>query len=262
MKNVITSMLSFIFISLAFTAQAASVAFNPSEVELKILNGETAYTDLAVQGFSRTPYSLNFKVGSVLENSNIPLVWLSPVNISLFSRAGGTSATQLNLKVSVPPEAEAGIYTGMIVPENIRSSENISSRGVILSIEVSKAQTACTGPPVFTDVEIGPQNFWAPSNREVELEMSGILPSSPGCEIAAGYLIDSNDGTLEGDIILDMDGGFTEKIKINVSKKGQDKDGRIYNGTLFASDSEGNQANFDFFITVDHDRGQKVGLTQ
>jgi hypothetical protein len=41
----------------------------------------------------------------------------------------------------------------MLVPEDMRSSEPITSPGVIISIEVIEPQTACSGLPVFSDVE-------------------------------------------------------------------------------------------------------------
>jgi hypothetical protein len=262
MKNVWIVFLTLGCIGLTLSAQAATVTFNPSVAEFKVAVGETASTGFMAQGFSRLPYSLNFRVGSRLENSNVPPGWLHPVNLNLSSRIGGPSSSPLDLKVSVPGEAKAGIYTGMLVPEDMRSSEPITSPGVIISIEVIEPQKACSGLPVFSDVEISPQNAWAPTESEIEIVLSGIVSGVSGCEITAGYTLESNSGISSGNITLGADGHFAEKVKINVSKNGREKYGRIYNGSLFATYNEGVQADFDFFITVEHDKGNKVSSNQ
>ena len=137
MKKSLILLLSCIVIGLSFNVQAANVTFNPREVKLKIAPGETGRTAIKVKGFSSSAYSLNFLVGSKLANGNIPSGWLTAAYLWLDSNTEGASSATMDLVVSVPPDAKPGNYSGLLLPDDMRSSESITSPGVIISIEVS-----------------------------------------------------------------------------------------------------------------------------
>jgi hypothetical protein len=137
MKRIVVVVLSVLVVGLALNVQAADVTFDPNTVALKIAPGETGRTAITVHGFSIRAYSLNFLVGSRLENGNIPRGWLTSSYIWLDSAQEGTSSRVMNLVVTVPPDAAPGTYTGLLVPDNMRCSESINSPGVTVSIEVS-----------------------------------------------------------------------------------------------------------------------------
>ena len=136
MKKSFPFLLAAIFLGLALHAQAASVIFEPRELTLKIAPGETGRRAITVHGFSNTAYSLNFLVGSRLQNGNLPRSWLTAAYLWLDAKAESASTCTMDLVVSVPPDAKPGTYTGHLVPDDMRSSESISSKGVIISIEV------------------------------------------------------------------------------------------------------------------------------
>ena len=259
MKKRLIVLLSSILVGLTVNVQAASVSFDPGSVEFQVAPGQTDKANLRVNAFSSGAYSLYIRIGSKLENSSIPLDWLSPNYLMLASRTGGPSTSSMDLTVSVPPDAMAGSYTGLLVPEDMRSSEPVSSPGVIIAIEVTDIQTICSGPPIFSDVEIGPQEIWAPADRDVEIYISGAVSVTEGCKVTAGFSMESNNGLVQGDITLDADGRFTEKLMVNVSRSGKDKNGKAYNGTLFAVDPDGNEAALEFNVTVLHDKDKKIG---
>lgn len=260
MKKILIVLLSSIFIGLALNVQAASVTFDPGMAEFTVAPGETGRATITAHGFSSGPYSLLFSMGSGLQNGTVPIGWLSPTYVMLASRSGGTSSTTMDIAINIPPDAIAGTYTGTLLPVDMRSSEPISSPGVIIAIEVAVPQTACAGLPVLSDIEIGPQNIWAPIGRDVEVVISGAISVAEGCEVSAGYSLESNNGLIQGDIFLGADGRFAEKVKVNVSRSGNDKYGRIYNGTLYAEDMDGNRDSLSFIVTVLHDKGNKIGL--
>ena len=149
MKKVQIVLMSFIFIGLALNVQAASVTFDPSTVTLKVAPGETGRTAVTVNGSSKTAYSLTFLVGTKREKCNIPHGWLTAAYLWLDSMPDGTSSTTMNLIVSVPHDAKPGTYSGLLIPEDMRSSEAIYSEGVNVSIKVVAPQTASAGPPVL-----------------------------------------------------------------------------------------------------------------
>ena len=149
MKKIQLFLMTFIFIGFAYSVQAASVSFDPSAVTLKIEPGETGRTAITVNGSSKTDYSLTFLVGSKRKNCNIPTGWLTAAYLWLDSRPDGTSSTTMNLIVSVPPDAKPGKYSGLLIPDDMRSSEAIYSDGVTVSIEVVAPQTARAEHPVL-----------------------------------------------------------------------------------------------------------------
>ena len=137
MKKVLIVFLVCIVVGLALNVQAASVTFEPQKVEMKIAPGETGRTSITAHGYSSTAYSLNFLVGSKLKIGNIPRAWLTAAYLWLDSTAEGTSTCTMNLEITVPPDAKPGIYTGLLEPDDMRSSEPIISQGVSIAIEVS-----------------------------------------------------------------------------------------------------------------------------
>ena len=137
MKKALITLVSLSVICFALNVQAASVTFAPNVVKLKIKPGETGRTALTVHGFSKSTYSLNFLVGSKQENGNIPLNWLTAAYLWLDSGIDGTSSRPMDFVVTVPPDATPGTYSGLLVPDDMRCSESISSPGVAVAIEVS-----------------------------------------------------------------------------------------------------------------------------
>jgi len=137
MKKNLILIVTIMAVCLAAAVQGANVSFEPHQVQLQILPGETGRTALTVHGFSSTSYSLNFLVGSRLKNSNIPRGWITAAYLWLDSKKDSSETTAyMDLVVSVPAEAAPGTYSGVLVPDDMRSSESITSQGVTLAIEV------------------------------------------------------------------------------------------------------------------------------
>jgi len=136
MKKALILLLMTLAAASALNVQAASVTFEPQKVELKIAPGQTGRTSITAHGYSSTAYSLNFLVGSRLKIGNIPRTWLTAAYLWLDSTAEGTSSCTMNLVISVPPDARPGIYTGLLEPDDMRSSEPIKSPGISIAIEV------------------------------------------------------------------------------------------------------------------------------
>jgi hypothetical protein len=257
-KKLIVLMTSIIVVTgLVLNVQAANVSFNPNVVLVKVMPGDSASSTLTAHGFSSQSYFLNLSIGSKLENSNIPQGWITPVNLNLVSRTGGRSASSVNLSVDVPPGTKAGYYSGMILPEDLHSSEPVSSGRISVRIEVIESQEICSGLPVFSDFRIMPESVWAPADRDVEIDISGVVSVANGCDVTAGYAMESNNGFVKGDITLDQDGNFSENFVVNISRSGRDKNGKVFDGELFAVDQDGNMATLQFHVTVLHDKGNK-----
>jgi|SRR5210317_1014430 hypothetical protein len=138
MKKTLIVLLSVIVVAgMALSVQAAHVTFKPQIVKLKVAPGETGRTAVTVQGSSSKAYTLNFLVGSKQENSNIPGGWLTAAYLWLDSKSDGVSSRTMDLVVTVPKDASPGTYSGLLVPDDMKCSEPITSQGVMVAIEVS-----------------------------------------------------------------------------------------------------------------------------
>ena len=260
MKKLVIVILSFIAVAMALDVQAADITFNPSVADFKLAPGESSTKSLTVHGYSPSSYFFLLRVGYKQENSDIPASWLNQVYVLLDSNTGGETSKPMNLTINVPDDTIAGTYSGVLIPENmVEAGEPIISPGIMVSIEVTGPQSACTDPPEFSDVEISPSNIWAPSDRDVEITITGNLSVPAGCYFTAGFSMESNNGPVTGDISPAEDGSFSVDLTVNVSRDGQDKPGRLYGGTLFAEDEDGNQTSQDFSVMVLHDKGKKTG---
>jgi len=118
----------------------------------------------------------------------------------------------------------------------------------------------CSMPPKFTVVSIGPREIRDPSVRNVEIVIAGIVSAPAGCEVTAGYSLESSTGLLQGDITVAPDGSFNKTFMANVSGNGRDRDGRVYTGMLFAVDADGDKSAVEFTVTVLHDKSKKNGF--
>jgi hypothetical protein len=136
MKKNLLVLLSLLVFSMAVNVQAASVTFEPPEIKLKIPAGKTGRTALTVHGYSNTAYSLNFLVGSRLKKGNLPRSWLTAAYLWLDAEAEGNSTATMDLVIEIPKDARPGTYTGLLIPDDMRSSETISSQGVYIAVEV------------------------------------------------------------------------------------------------------------------------------
>ena len=137
MKKALIVITLLLISGFAINVQAANVTFVPNIVKLKVKPGQTGRTAITVYGFSKSTYSLNFLVGSKQKNGNIPLKWLTSAYLWLDSDKNGTSSRPMDFIVTVPPDATPGTYSGLLVPDDMRCSESITSPGVIVAIEVS-----------------------------------------------------------------------------------------------------------------------------
>jgi len=134
-KILIVSLLTFA-LGMPLNLNAASVTFEPQKVELRVAPGQTGRTYITAHGYAKRAYSLNFLLGSKLKKGNIPRGWLTAAYLWLDSKSEGTSSCTMNLVVSVPPGTEPGIYSGLLEPDDMRSSESIISTGVNVTIKV------------------------------------------------------------------------------------------------------------------------------
>jgi uncharacterized membrane protein len=256
MKKSLVVVMVMLFSGMAVSVQAANVAFNPGAVALNIEAGQSAVVNLVANASSNSRYYvITLQVGSTVEQGNLPQSWLNPANVSLNSITGGSISKSLNLEVNVPAGTPGGKYSAVVKPQVVKASEEVVTSDFIVEVEVP-SEISCDGAPVLEDVQVGPRNIWAPTEKEVEIDISGTVIVAPGCEVAGTYTMDSNGGDVSGELAIDEAGNFAVKIPIKVAKDAKAKEGTIYNGMLSVVDVLGNRTSQEFFVQVDHNQGK------
>lgn len=137
--------------------------------------------------------------------------------------------------------------------EQVNSGQGVSARPWWLTIN------KCTEPPILKDVIVGPQSTFVPNGKETTVWVSGVLDIAEGCTLQE-FVYDLHDEygvySSTGPIVADETGSFKIAIQIEASRRGQDKDSRLYTGTLTATGQKTGMTRASFSVKVEHDMGK------
>jgi hypothetical protein len=234
-------------------AQAASVSFNPNSVKFTLLPGESGVAGVETNLESTGYCFVSMGIDPNNSQGNLPPSWLMPASVSLATRTGGITSAQMALELIVPADAPAGVYSAAVKPDIERSSEPVAATDITIVVEIP---SKCNEMLSIENLQVGPENIWAPLNKEVEIEVSGTVVAAPDCEVGGSYSLETNNGNVAGGLVLDADGNFIQGMVVTVSREGiSDGEGNTtYRGLLSVEDEEGNKASREFFVQIDHDR--------
>jgi hypothetical protein len=105
-----------------------------------------------------------------------------------------------------------------------------------------------TTPPTVT-VSANPNVLWPPNNKMVDIEIDGSA-TDEGSGIASIVITVTDEYGVYNMTVP----GFGSTIRLEASRKGTDKDGRVYTITAVATDNAGNQATATTTVIVPHDQ--------
>ena len=249
MKKILTATITVFLTVMIANAQAAQVTINPGSVVLDIKPGQFAEADLEVIA-TNIPFPITLTVGNRVFQGPIQS-WITPVSMKLQPSGPISTSSSMKLKVTVPPGTEPNTYTATLP---VQAFGPVATQNITLTVKVPKK---CNGAPDIENVEVSPNDIWAPKTGEVAVTVSGTTVVTPGCEVTGTYSLQSNDGLKEGKFTIDPDGKFSVKINGKFSKKGTDKNGKdanVYNGLLTLTDEANNSRTQGFWVEVAHDR--------
>ena len=133
-------------------------------------------------------------------------------------------------------------------------------QGAACDIGAIEFQPSDTTPPMVTIVSVTPDTLWPPNGKLVPVTIvatitdagSGVDPNT------TAYAVEDEYGSVEpsGSLTLRADGRYTATIPLQASRRGNDRDGRLYTITVSALDNEGNEGSATAFVIVPHDQGQ------
>jgi hypothetical protein len=198
-----------------------------------------------------SPYAVSLQLRPV--GGSMPYAWLATKPGSL---TNNTAQLLLPLTVSVPANAAPGVYTAIVQPLVMSSSIPLSPtpRPLQLSVTVT---SSCSVAPKVALAAPQPAEFKAPNGRLADVALSGAIALPAGCTLARAWFTLADEYGVLGetkDLVTAADGSFSFAVPVQVSRRGDDKDGRVYQITVYAADEAGTGASAPATVVVRHDQ--------
>jgi hypothetical protein len=254
MKKLWLLILASLIFSVAGPAGAAVLSYAPGNLSLRVSPGEAAQSAVTV---STDTLSAALFVVFGGATGDLPQGWVTAGGVLLSPTSLGAT---IPIEIRIPATALPGIYSGRLVPRILGRSmaEVDSGQGVFVELIVGD-NNKCAEPPMLKDIVVGPQSVLIPNGKETTVWVSGVLEIAEGCTLKElVYNLDDEYGVFSstGPIVVDQTGSFKIALQIEASRRGQDKDGRLYSGTITATGQEAGMTRASFSVKVEHDMGK------
>ena len=253
----VLSLLAFTLLCLSTESHSAQIIFAQNGLTVNVAPGETVAVPITVSLEDTSlpkPYA-SFglaHVGGTLDRN-----WInSQIYMSLNS---SYKTRQAVLQVKVPADAQGGLYKGILKTVWLRSNEIVAPAEFEINVDVDSF-VSCSQVPLFSDIVSSQESINMRNNKSVQIELSGSVAVPDGCEIStAEYQLTDEYGELDKVEALQLgaDGSFTVAIPMVASRKGNDKDGRLYTVKFEAENKAGVGESVETNIVVMHDNGKK-----
>ncbi len=241
----------------ATNLEAAQITFSPNGLTVNVAPGEAVSIPFsATLSDTATPNSYaNFGLAHI--KGNLDRGWVK--SRVYFSLNSWYKTRQAILRISAPTDAESGVYTGVFGTVWLRSNETIAPAEFVINVEVNET-LSCNQLPIFSDIISSDEAINVRNNKVVAIDLSGSISVSEGCEIEkAWYQLTDEYGELDQEqpIALSSNGSFSVAIPMVASRKGNDKDGRLYIVRFIAENEAGVSESSETSIIVTHDNRKK-----
>lgn len=194
-------------------------------------------------------------------SDSLPLEWISASPDPAFLWCLGSGSRSTTLTITVPEGTAGGVYGGYLYSKAM-ASHGYAETGDGVYIEVT-VPSACAGTATVTVETVNPAYLWPPNGRMQDVTITGSILMPDGCTIfEAGFTVDDEYGvyTQIGTVTLGPDNSYTATIPLEVSRRGNDKDGRNYLIRIYAEDDAGLATSEDINVIV-HDMGSSSGTS-
>ena len=241
----------------AFPAFGATLGYSPSTASFTVDAGESSEMPFTVGIATCSSFVYNVWFADKVDG-NLPIEWVSSSPVSAFMLCWGRGKLSSMLKITVPDNAAGGDYSGYLF-SRAQGSHGLTDPGDGIYINVH-VPSSCSSAPVVQADALGPTTLWPPNGRTEYVEVTGMIILPDGCTISEmGYSIDDEYGALTGSgtITLGDDNSFSASVPVEVSRRGNDKDGRSYTITVYAADEAGSGQSQSIELVVPHDKGKK-----
>ena len=241
----------------ATNLEAAQITFSPNGLTVNIAPGEAVSVPFSAT-LSDTATSNSYaNFGLAHIKGTLDRSWVK--SRVYFSLNSWYKTRQAILHISTPADAKRGVYTGVFGTVWLRSNETIDPAEFMINVEIGEL-LSCNQLPIFSDITSPEKAINARNNKKVAIDLAGAVSVPEGCEIEkAWYQLTDEYGELDQEqtIALNSDGSFSVAIPMVASRKGNDKDGRLYIVRFMAENEAGVSESGETSITVTHDNRKK-----
>lgn len=237
----------------ATDTEAAQITFNPVELSVDIQPGESTTIPIEVNlkdATSSNPFAM---LGVSQIGGNFPNT--SSSKTPYITLNNNTKAAQTSLNIEAPEDLEPGNYNAIYSAINIRSNERVIPTSLTIQVNVGETAT-CTKAPAFSEITSSDDVIHTRNNKQVTIEFMGSVTSPEGCSLSdVSYQFSDEYSELDatGQVETEDDGSFTVAVPMVASRKGTDKDGRVYTMTFSATNEAGVKISEETKIVVSHD---------
>lgn len=242
--------------ALAFLAStpagAADLRLSPPMVTMKIPRGESGATTIAGNVGPQPTVPLTAILQLRYAGGSMPSTWMSAGPATFVNHP---MPLLLPLTISVPGAARPGTYTAHVQTAVLNSSIALTpSAPVLLFVTVPGG---CAEPPTVSIVSTQPAELAPPNGRLEDITIAGSITAPDDCAIVeAWYTLSDEYGFFDatGALTAGANGSFSFNVPVQASRRGDDRDGRSYQITVYAVDEAGTGSSNPAIVTVRHDQ--------
>ncbi len=250
-------LLAFSLLGFSTESHAAEITFAPNGLTVNVMPGETVAVPITVS-LENTSLSNSYaSFGLAHVGGSLDRNWINnQIYVSLNS---WYKTRQAILQVKVPADAKGGIYKGILKTVWLRSNESVAPAEFEINVDVDSF-VSCSQVPLFSNIVALQESMNMHNNKPIQIELSGSVAVPDGCEIDnAQYQLTDEYGELDkvDALQLNVDGSFAVAIPVVASRKGNDKDGRLYTVKFVAENEAGVGESVETNIVIMHDNRKK-----
>ena len=256
----VLSLLAFSLLCFATEVQAAQISFAPNGLTVNVAQGETVSVPIAVSLENTSLPNTYASFGLAHVGGSLDRNWINnQVYISLNS---WYKTRQTVLQIKVPADAQDGIYSGILKTVWLRSNESVAPAEFEIKVDVDSF-VSCSQVPLFSNIVASQESINIRNNKQVHIGLSGFVTVRDGCEIDSfQYQLTDEYDELDKIEVLEVlqvgeGGSFAVTVPMVASRKGNDKDGRLYTVKFEAKNEAGVGESVETNIVVKHDNRKK-----
>ena len=256
-QALVLSLLALTLLCFSTESHSAQITFAQNGLTVNVAPGETVAVPITVSLEDTSLPNSYASFGLAHVGGTLDRSWIN--NQIYMSLNSWYKTRQAVLQVKVPAGAQGGNYKGILKTVWLRSNESVAPAEFEINVDVDSF-VSCSQVPLFSDIVSSQESINMRNNKPVQIELSGSVAVPDGCEIStAQYQLTDEYGELDRVEALQLgdDGSFTVAILMVASRKGNDKDGRLYTVKFEAENEAGVGESVETNIVVMHDNGKK-----
>ena len=259
-QALVLSLLAFTLLCFSTESHSAQITFAQNGLTVKVAPGETVAVPITVSLEDTSLPNTYASFGLAHVGGSLDRNWIN--NQIYMSLNSWYKTRQAVLQVKVPTGAQRGIYKGILKTVWLRSNESVAPAEFEINVDVDSF-VSCSQVPLFSEISASQESINIRNNKQVHIGLSGFVTVRDGCEIDSfQYQLTDEYDELDKIEVLEVlqvgeGGSFAVTVPMVASRKGNDKDGRLYTVIFEAKNEAGVANSVETNIVVKHDNSKK-----